>query len=486
MRHFNFSPNPEQPERIVGSALRRTMRRGWIGWRGTVGKAFCLLAFLIACAGKAADLVSGTDSINLETMDGQGRQSAEPAVPAVAPQPVVETNPIPMPAAKPSVEMDGLRQFISRMQVVPMAQARVVYDDNIFLRNKKTGDVYYALAAGLAVGAGDFREQVDPIGGFQQAYEQLRSRAFDDRNYFFVGYKPSVTIFTQHGEQNTFDHDASIGAQWRFGSLIMGARAGVRTFSDGDAEVGDRVRTRIISEGITLRYEVSDRTTVESDFYHIDNHYDASARVNSTEWVNEDFLNYQLYPKSNVGLGTTLGYLQVSEGADQTYEQILGRLTYDTTHKLKFTTQGGVEFRQIDSDQANDSVNPVFNIEADYLPFDGTALILSGHRTVRNSIRYLGENVIGTGVGAAVTQRLFHKVSLTVTAGYEHDEYDAVDGTADAHRSDDIFSIQAGVAFHVTKRVQIAPTYTYRKDSSSLQQFTFSDNLVSLQMDVLF
>lgn len=454
-----------------------------IAWSSQLGRTICvLLAALEISLSQAAEPGNVLDPVNLEKF------APTPAAPS--PEPAVQLSPA-SPLSSPSepvVEINGFRQMISRWQVTPIVQTKVVFDDNVFLRREKVADVYYRLSAGLAVGSGDFRDQVSSLGGYQQAYEDLQFANFEDRNYFYAAYKPSYTIFTEHGELNTLDHDASLGSQWRLGSFIIGTRVGVRTFSEGDAEVGDRVRQTLFNADLTVRYEFSDKTTLEGDFYYINHSFNSSARVNSTEWVNQDFFSYQVLPKTNLGIGATLGYLDVSRGADQTYEQVLGRAIYDTTHRLKFTSQGGVEFRQIGSDGAGsrESVSPVFSLGAEYSPFDGTQISLLAQRAVRNSVFYVGENVTTTGLNMVLAQRLFRKVTLNLGGGYEHNEFNRSSALAGISRTDDLFNLQISLGFHLTRWVGVTAGYTFRHDTSTQTDYTFDNNRASLQVDVLF
>lgn len=449
---------------------------------------FYILSLLPAAA--SAQEANPLPTMDLSTVAGQNVARPRSAAPQVqlTPAPAVQLSPAQRPAAvaeAPQVEVNGLHGLMGKFQVVPHAEARVTADDNIFITRHKVGDVYTTLSAGVAAGWGDFRNELNANGAYLQTYESL-GWDFDDRNYLFAGYTPSVTVFAGHSGENTFDHAVQLGTQWHFGNLSASLHSEFRTFSQPEIDAGDRLKQTLFKTDLRGRYEVSDKTSVEMGLYNTTHHYRSGNRIDSSDWENRDYLDYQLFPKTRVGLGVTLGYLDVETGPAQVYEQALARVNYDTQHKLAFHAEGGIEFRQPESGGQN-KVNPVFGAGATYEPFEGTVLAVGGRRNVRSSIIFSGVDVAVTSVVASVSQQLFGKTTLTISGTYQHLDYEQTAARRRGlSRTDNALDVEASYAFHFTKWVGLTLAYDYSEDSSTLAEFGFENNRASLQMDVLF
>ncbi len=384
------------------------------------------------------------------------------------------------------VIVDGAKQSIGRPDVVPIVEIKTTYDDNIFINpTHKQADDYTTVTAGLAVGWGEFRDQLTPLGSFQESYDQLVTPDFDNRQYFFASYAPGYTFFANHGSEDTLDQNANLGARGNFGNLTVDANAAYRLFSEGVAEVGNRVRQSQIDVAIDSQYQISSRTSAEVDLSVITHNYDQNYNVNSEEWIDRNYLSYQIMPKTNVSGGFTLGYVNVDKGSNQTYEQAVGRIVYDTGAHLMADLFGGVEFRQFTNGGAS-VTNPVFNAQLVYNPFDGTNITLSAQRTVSNSAEYVGQNDVGTTVALSISQSLFDKLTLTLQGSYENYDYGAGGGVGTVQRTDDALRLEVAAAFHVTKFLAVNLAYDYWHNNSTLGQYNFDDNRVSLDLDLLF
>lgn len=394
-------------------------------------------------------------------------------------------SPAPVPVEAPEVDINGAKQSIGRPDVAPIVEVITTYDDNIFITptNRKS-DVYTTVVAGLGVGWGDFRDQLTQLGAFQETYEGLRSADYDLRSFLFASYTPGYTAFLKNSDENTVDHDATIGARWLFGGLVTDVRARYRLYSEALQDSGTRVRQSEFNIAVDSRYAFSARTSVEADLNLITHHYNQSGLVGSSEWIDRNYLNYQVMPKTNIAAGATFGYIAVDSGPDQTYEQILTRLTYDTEHHLSAKLFGGVEFRQFSG--AGTDTNPVFGLEVNYEPFDGTDVRLSASRLVTNSAEYVGQNIVNTGFTLSVSQELWKKVSFTIHGGYGEYAYGNAGGAGTVDRTDDGLQLGCSLAFHLTAHVAVTLAYNYSHNESTAERFNFDDNRATLDLNLLF
>jgi len=249
------------------------------------------------------------------------------------------------------------------------------------------------------------------------------------------------------------------------------------------------VNAQIFRAFAALRYKWNEKLKFGTglEFFH----RDYEDQLDSRELINENFVDYGITPKTDLGLGVTLGRLDVDASTgDQTYEQFLLRLTTRTTAKFKLLARAGVELRQY-SPSGSEST-PVFGLGAEYKPWDGTELGLELYRDVNPSISTPGENIIATGIRLRARQRVFRRWRLGLTAGYENSDFtvaDAVsaetfDTRADANRDDDYFFIRPAIAYEFKKGIRGEIFYLYRKNTSSLQGSAFTNNQVGARVSL--
>jgi len=386
----------------------------------------------------------------------------------------------------PQVGNKGAGQSLGRPDVAPIVEIRTTYDDNIYYTpTDKKSDVYTTVVAGLAVGWGDFRDRLEPLGSFQEAYEKLRTPDFDARQFLYASYTPGYTAFIKYPGEDTLDQNANVGARWLFGSLTCDLRANYRYFSDALADTGTRSRESQLDIALNSRYDFSDKTSAEVDLNMITHHYDNNSLVGSTELIDENYLNYQVLPKTSISAGATLGYLSEEEGPNQTYEQALARVVYVPDREISANLFGGVEFRQFSGGFAS-LTDPVFGASVTYSPFDDTAITVAGSRVVTSSAEYVGQDIKETNVSIKCTQLLFDKVTLTLGGAYGSSDYVDDGQTGDIHRDDDTLQLQGSISFHMTMYMAVSLSYYYSHNDSSLETYTFVDNRAVIDFDLLF
>jgi len=451
--------------------------------------ARCLLvAGALALAGAprgAADDTAVTSIQSGATASWTEPAEITPGQPVPPPAPIPPAEPPPV-AEAPDVNVNGARPSIGRPDVAPIVEVRTTYDDNIFISpTGRKSDFYTTAVAGLAVGWGDFRDQLIPLGAYQETFENLRTPDFDSRQFLFASYTPGYTAFVTHSDQNSVDQNATLGAKWSFGNLTCDIRATYRLFSEALVDAGTRIRQSQFNVSADSQYQFSARTGLEVDLNLITHHFDQSSQVDSSEWIDRNYLNYQVMPKTQISAGLVLGYVDLQTGPSQTYEQGLARVSYDTGHKTSANLFGGVEFRQF-TEGGKSSTNPVFGVQAVYTPADGTTIQLSASRLVTNSAEYVAQDIVATGVALAVSQEVFKKVTLTLQGSYRNDRYGDTVGGADVQRTDDGLGLEASIAFHLTTYLAVNLAYDYLHNSSTAEAFNFDDNRATIDLDLLF
>ena len=427
------------------------------------------------------------------------------AQPAVEPAPILDpavqvesTSPPPALPNTPSPQMESITLFPdSAMQPIPSYQedtkwhmvlhgsARGTFDSNIFItHDAQEEDFYFTVAAGIAVGRGDFRSEIFDLGSFRDRFVRDRSEIVKDKNYFFLNYIPSYTFFLNNSGENTFDHDLAFEGQWVLQKLTLGARARFQTDNIPDQDLGERVERRLFNTALTSLYDYSDKTSFELNVRYSIRNYVPSSKIDVDELRFETWLNYQVLPKITVGLGGAYGHVAVSKGPDQDYWQGLLRARYRATEKFQLQANAGLEFR--DNGPFGTETNPVFSLSASYAPSDSSSIYLTAYRRTQTSSTAAGLNYTLTGIEAQLRQRFLQRLYVVLAAGYQHSEYDSGSGGTGPGRTDDSFYIRPAIGIDISKRCSAEASIEYRNVDSNIDKRSYDRILVYLQFNVLF
>lgn len=371
-------------------------------------------------------------------------------------------------------------------KVYPHVAFEATFDSNIFIQNEDTeSDLIFTLSPGVAIGRGNFRQELLQHWSFRERFQRDRLPAIEERRYIFLDYTPSVSIFTNNSSENSFDQDIVLEGQYQLRKVTLGVRARYQDLNVADIDLGDRVRRRFFSGALTGEYEVTEKTSLELNAYNFLRDYDKG--TDSAEYRLQAWFNYLVQPKTRVSIGAAGGYIDVDKGSAQRYEQALIRVRYRATEKITVNGTAGVEFRQVDGD-GDDRTNFVFSVGGTYQPFDGTFISLDAYRRTVTSATSSGTNYELTGVEGQVRQRLFQRYYATLAGGYRNSEYvtSGRDGGAGSERTDNLFYVRPSIGFDLTRYAFLELGAEFKQNSSSSDRRSFDQFLVFVQIQTLF
>lgn len=361
--------------------------------------------------------------------------------------------------------------------------ATATYDSNIFISHfDEQEDFIYTIAPGVAVGRGDFKNELTNLGSYEDRFAPDRSERADGGNYIFVHYVPSVTLFADHGGENSFDHDVTLDAQYEWKRLTLGLKARFQTMNLPDVDLGERVERHLFTGALTSKYDYSAKTSFELNFFNYVRDY-AADRVDTVEYRWQGWVNYQVRPKITLGVGLTYGRVDLSRGPSQSYEQALVRLRYRATEKIRFDLTVGGEIRDIQGEASR--TNGLFSLGVSYAPFDGTTIFLQGYRRTITSASAQAANYNVTGVEAQFRQRFARRYYFVLAAGYQHVDYTYFTTVA-LQRRDEIFYIHPSVGIDVTSWLTCELGAEFRRDRSTREASDFSETTAYFQVNVFF
>lgn len=352
------------------------------------------------------------------------------------------------------------------------------YDDNITLTpTDKVQGSFLRLGAVITLGFGDLDEH--------------------EGNYLRLDYSPSAFLYLNDSQYNTIDHLVHLEAYHRFARLAA-------TFSE-DIESTENTTVQAISTagGFTpgANIDVSKRQRLNSYASHLTATYDLGARtilslaatylttdyqslINSTTISGTVGVDYRYGPKLTVGLAGTVGENLVDPPSpDQTFEQLNVRASYQATGKIAASGSVGVEYRQYDT---GSSIDPVFQLGVDYTPFEGTTVRFATSRQTYNSATLLDQDYSATAFAVGISQSVFRRFTVVVTAGYENLTYFSTLNGDSGDRQDNYYFIEPAVNVKITRFWEAGLYYRHRENNSSVELFGFDENQVGIHSGIKF
>ena len=372
---------------------------------------------------------------------------------------------------------------IGSVEVRPHASYSIVYDDNIFLEHKskqasgkgnagRDHDWIHTITPGLRLNAGD---------------AAARQSAYFDANYSAV-----VTRFTDYSGSDAVDHNGLIEFGGKLNNLGISVGQLLESRSDADASTlaaNGRVKRKTWTTDVKSTYEVSEKTTAGLDLQQVIGDY-SGLMSDSTERSANLYLDYQVLPKVKMGLGATLGYLDV-DGAgnpNSSYQQGLLRLNWSATEKSSIRAEVGFENRNIQSTGIKDPNTLVFEIGADWKASEQTTLSLNAGRgtKVSNSLgNQLNEE---TSVGSSIKHNLWEALSIGLDAGYSISDYKPASVDAVNVRKDNYYFVKPSASYRFLERAQVTVFYQYRRNASDSPDNIndFYNNQLGLELSYRF
>ena len=368
-----------------------------------------------------------------------------------------------------------------RFQYTLSATMRGVYDDNT--NNSSTNhvsDYYFTIEPAISIGLG---------GSDSDSVNSLR-----------LIYHPSLFLFATNSQNDTVQQVIHLQAGRRFGHLALSFSQDVQLLDGTDlnsladptghqanTDVNGRNRHQVYTSALGGSYDLTGKLFLSGGGAFSANEY-PSPLIGSQAFSGNLYLNYNYSEKVTVGVGGTGGYNTTDSTGpinnDQTFEQANIRLSYKATAKISLNASGGVEFRQ--SNGGNDNVSPVYQLSADYQPFDGTSLSLTGSRTTRNSASLFGQDFAETTIAISLNQRLVQRFFFGFAFGYTNSNYFSTVSGISANRNDDFYYITPSVDLNITRFWTFGAYYVHREDSSSVPLSSFTDNQVGIRTKLTF
>ena len=420
----------------------------------------------------AVDESTRPASVTTPSPDAQTRASGQPLTPATpGPTPQTDTDTMMETETQPvgqelleaeeaaAVDRAGRKVW----RIIPLSAVGVVYSDNIFLSNSdRVADVIWSASAGLIFELGDFRSQ--------------------NENYFTAQWIGQPVIYTKNSEQNGFNQFAALAFQYRFNKLVMKLDSSYSIVKGANREVNQIITTQTFWNSLAFGYDYSDKTSFNLAFTQ--NASSSQGFQNTSQYQVRAGIDYQIFPKTRVGLQGGVGVLDQTDSPLQYLQEALIKVSYSATGKLSIFFRGGVQFLEFEGSDII-KIDPVFSLGVDYQPFYATSLSLVGFRNVVASTSLTGQDYIATGIELNAQHQFFQKLVAAVSLGYENDSYfGTTPETLDtpSNRVDDYVFARSRLTYAFVDWFSASVFYEYRQQASTQEISSFYNNRIGMEI----
>lgn len=340
-----------------------------------------------------------------------------------------------------------------------------LYESNINIRHTNiVGDLEWDISPGIDYATGDLAQQPE--------------------NYFHASYSPTISKFLDNPQNDFLGQDAAINYQYTGERLVAGANATYVRSDYPNVDAGGRLSADNYNFGLFANYHVDNRLNFLTDFNQAFDRYEQG--IDTDEWYTDAALDYALAPKTTVGLGLRLGYLDILDNSrNQYYEQLRARAAYLVTQKITLSAYVGGEERQYEGDGS--SLNPVAGLTGTYNATAETTLTGNVSYASVPSIILNRQNYQDAHVDLSLNQVLPHNFYCLLSVSYDNNSYYATQGnTGNAGLVNNYFTIHPEVGWKWTKYFSMAAYYSCFQNISSRDTNSFQDNSVGLQLHLTY
>ena len=341
------------------------------------------------------------------------------------------------------------------------------FDNNVFISQHKIGDFYTHITPLIDLVRGD--------------------KTATNASYLNLAFRPTIYLYDRETQQDRVDYYADALYQHRWTRLMVSLEQRFEELTDPSIDVGNFFKQDIYTTQLSADYTYDDKLSFGgSETQKLSYIFDQPPITETAERITDLYARYQVASKLSLGIGPRLGFVDITGAADQTYQDLLARLTYQPTQKINVSFEGGAEYRQFQD--AYTRLYPIFALNASYTPFDGTQISLGAYRQDVISYGEVGSNYMSTQVSGTVRQRFFQNFFAILSGGYDLAEYDPA-GPASGltgRRTDHYYFASAGLEWDPREWISVSLRGQTSADESNFAGNSFNDSQLDFQSALQF
>ena len=296
-------------------------------------------------------------------------------------------------------------------------------------------------------------------------------------------YAPTWVVYSNRAFKDTFDQSARLAGWGAINDWVLNFSSNYSVSSSPSVEIAAQTKQTSLSSTFSANYTLNSALALQLTAQEM--YQSAENYVSSHDWATTDWINYLFAPRSQVGLGLGLGYVEVSHGANMGYYQPQAQVTWALSDKITVATHGGAEIRQIAGSSGNHYTNPIYGAEFRYQPIETTQLSIGANRVVGTSY-FENQITRTTGWNASVQQRLLKNFYLRSTFSRGRTAYlDAASGTG-ATRSDNTRGFDVRLSTVLFQRCPVAVFFQSLHNSTNAAGFGLSSRQIGVEIGFNF
>ncbi len=307
--------------------------------------------------------------------------------------------------------------------------------------------------------------------------------AFDIGNHWRLTYSSTLLGYSSASFQNSVGQSVSLSGGTTYQDWSLGLSQGYSSSSQLLVETGTQTEVESFSTGLSAAYQINQKTSLQMGVSQAIQ--SAQKFTSSSQWSTMEWLDYQFAPRFSGALGLGGGYVNVSAGADNAFEQLQARMNWKLGEKLTVSLNGGVEYRQFLGSDAAALVSPLYGLSVSYLLAETTTLGMGVQHAVTTSL-FQSQVIESTSVTATVRQRLFKKLSLEVSGGFGTSSFGATTSGLLVNREDNLTQFSARLSAPFLKRGTAGIFYRSNENGANQSGFSLSTTQVGVELGYSF
>lgn len=172
---------------------------------------------------------------------------------------------------------------------------------------------------------------------------------------------------------------------------------------------------------------------------------------------------------------------------DQSYMRGTLTLGYEATGKLNLNASVGADFRRYSGvDAVPSSTSFTFSLSANYRLRERTTLALTASKPIVGAVALEGVSVDQMILGMSLSQKVGDRLSVSLNANYQLNDYVAIRTDVVTKRSDKTLNLRAEATYDLGKHAYVSTFYEFRKQDTTEKSLTFENNRIGVQVGVNF
>jgi hypothetical protein len=294
-----------------------------------------------------------------------------------------------------------------------------------------------------------------------------------------LDYTATQTLYSRREFNDTLDQAFDLQGTKSVGSWALQFAQGYTTSSAPLAETASQTKQENATTSLGAAYPISPDFSLELGATQ-------SLRFAGTlgdtfEWSTMDWVNYHASTDFSAAVGAGLGYVDLTDAPNMSYQRYLGRMGWKISPKIGLDINGGVEVRNSEATGASATNNPIYDIALRYAPFEHTTLSVEGGRTVSVSL-FQNQVSDARNWSARLQQRLLGRLNLNAGVSGQKSSYSAPVNTIAVNRDDETRSFNVSLGATFRRRGTIVVSYQRSQNTSNLAGYGFSSSQFGLEL----